>query len=65
MMTDALFGRGYMSFQCDGHVIKERRYYCCKINGQLWLACITLALVPDDTILGLQDIALGLQNFDS
>jgi len=28
-------GRGYMSFQCDGHVIKERRYYCCKVNGLL------------------------------
>ena len=24
-----------MSFQCDGHVIKERRYHCCKVNGQL------------------------------
>lgn len=29
--------RGYMSFQCDGHVIKERRYYCCKVNGLLYL----------------------------
>ena len=29
-----------MSFQCSGHVIKERRYYCCKVNGQLHLDCI-------------------------
>lgn len=28
-------GRGYMSFACDGHVIKERRYHCCNVNGQL------------------------------
>ncbi|CAJ1439220.1 unnamed protein product [Effrenium voratum] len=28
-------GRGYMSFQCDGYVIKERRYHCCRVNGIL------------------------------
>ena len=33
-----------MSFQCDGHVIKERRYHCCKVNGQLSLGGYMLML---------------------
>lgn len=37
MTSDFPGTRGYMSFQCDGHVIKERRYYCCKVNGLLYL----------------------------
>ena len=31
-------GRGYMSFQCDGHRIQEQRYHCCKVNGALHCA---------------------------